>query len=471
MSTMDMDSTASADKLVFSKRTDATKIRLLAGITGLLVLAVIGLVVALVVVSNNNNNNNNNSSDKIVSDGQTGVKDPDCPLNPGSDTPNLDKANCILDSYPLVDGHNDLPWRYRYYADNQVYKVDLRGNLAEVWTNYTTNPSHTDIPRLRKGKLGAQFWANYVTCDGQYKDAVRMTLDQMDVIKKYVARYPDTFTFVTTAQGILDAFNNGKIASLVGLEGGHSIDSSLGNLRMFYELGVRYMTITHSCNTPWADNWIVDSPEYNDTVDGKKLDGLTEFGKKVILEMNRIGMLVDLSHVAKQTMIDVLEIATAPVIYSHSSAFSLCRHYRNVQDDVLNMTKKNGGVVMVNFYDKYINCEPTNQTNATLGQVADHIDYIKNYIGVDFVGIGADYDGVPSLPAGLEDVSTYPALFAELIRRGWSDEDLQKLAGRNLVRAFTRAEQVRDEMSYMPPYEDILPENERNPDNVCRTDF
>lgn len=462
----------SREKLFF-KPTKSPKFRLLLGANGILVIAVVGLIIALVVVSVNNTRDSG-KSDGVQSDGRTEriATVPNCPVNPGSDTPELDRAKCVLDTYPLIDGHNDLPWRYRYYADNKVYEVDLRSNLADSWTNYTTNPSHTDIPRLRKGKLGAQFWANYVTCTGQYKDAVRMSLDQMDVIKKYVARYPDTFTFVTTAQGILDAFNDGKIASMVGLEGGHSIDSSLGNLRMFYDLGVRYMTVTHSCNTPWADNWNVDEPDYNETADGKKLNGLTEFGKKVIMEMNRIGMLVDLSHVAKQTMIDVLEIATAPVIYSHSSAFALCNHYRNVQDDVLNMTRKNGGVVMVNFYDKYINCAPSYQPNATLGQVADHIDYIKNLIGVDYVGIGADYDGVPTVPEGLEDVSTYPALFAELVRRGWTDQDLQKLAGRNLVRAFTRAEQVRDELSkYTPPYEDILPEDERYPGNPCRTDF
>lgn len=470
MSTLNVDYTNSTDKL-FKNQHSASKLRILAGITGLLVIAVIGLIVALIVVSNNNNDNGGTQNGG-QSGGQTGGHTvPDCPLNSGLATPELDKANCILDSYPLVDGHNDLPWRYRYYADNQVYTVDLRSNLREIWTNTTTNPSHTDIPRLRKGKLGAQFWANYVTCSGQYKDAVRMTVDQMDVIKKYVARYPDTFTFVTTAQGILDAFADGKIASMIGLEGGHSIDSSLGNLRMYYELGVRYMTVTHSCNTPWADNWKVDESDYNATADGVPHNGLTEFGKKVIMEMNRLGMLVDLSHVAKKTMTDVLNITKAPVIYSHSSAFALCNHYRNVQDDVLQMTKLNGGVVMVNFYDKYINCYPSNQTVANLSQVADHIDYIKNLIGVDFVGIGADYDGVPTLPVGLEDVSTYPALFAELIRRGWSDEDLRKLAGENLVRVFTRTEQVRDELSWMNPYEDILPVDERYPGNNCRTDF
>ncbi|XP_060571272.1 dipeptidase 1-like [Ruditapes philippinarum] len=430
----------------------------------ILVVLVIALAiaVALVATDNKNNDNDNNSGttegikDVTTPSGENGGDNsywpvPDCSYAVN----NVEKAKCVLDSYPLVDGHNDLPYRYRMYANASVYSVDLRDDLRIVWN---TSLSHTDIPRLRAGKLGAQFWACYVPCGSQYKDAIRLSLEQLDVIKKYVAKYPDTFQFVTTAQGILDAFRAGKVGSMVGLEGGHSIDSSLGTLRMFYDLGVRYMTVTHSCNTPWADNWIADTPEYNVTKDGEKHGGLTDFGEKVILEMNRLGMLVDLSHVAKDTMVDALRISKAPVIYSHSSAFSLCNHYRNVQDDVLKMTVRLTKRTML----KYIHISYF---------LSDHIDYIKNYIGVDFVAIGADYDGVPSVPEGLEDVSTYPALFAELIRRGWNEENLQKLAGKNLVRAFMQAEKVRDEMSYMDPYEDILPENERWPENQCRTDF
>ncbi|XP_076461326.1 dipeptidase 1-like [Babylonia areolata] len=377
------------------------------------------------------------------------------------------RAEEILDKYPLVDGHNDLPWQYRSHVNNSVYHSGV--NLTAGWSAV-----HTDIPRLRTGKVGAQFWAAFVHCNSSYKDAVRQSLDQVDVIKKIVRAYPETFEWVTTAQGIEDAFKAGKIGSLIGLEGGHSIDSSLGNLRMFYELGVRYMTVTHSCNTPWADNWLVDTP--NNTAE---FGGLTRFGEMVIKEMNRLGMLVDLSHVSHDTMVDAIVTSRAPVIFSHSSAFSYCNHYRNVQDDVLDMTKTNKGVVMVNFYSPYINCAPNylNDTvNGTLSQVADHIDYIKNRIGVDYVGIGADYDGVPTLPVGLEDVSTYPALFAELLKRRWTEEDLMKLAGKNLVRVFREAERVRDTLRTEEPYEALISNVDANYNETkyvpgCRTDF
>ncbi|KAK3594949.1 hypothetical protein CHS0354_009336 [Potamilus streckersoni] len=307
---------------------------------------------------------------------------PKCISHEGSTTNLLDRANCILSSYPLIDGHNGIAWKYWESTNNRVNFANLK----------------TDIPRLRIGKIGAQFWACYVDCISQYKDAVSRSLNQLDTIKRFINKYPDVFQFVTTAQGIvtlsgiLNAFKGGKIGSLVGLEGGHSIDSSLANLRMFYDLGVRYMTLTHDCSTPWADNWRVDEPNCNQTV----LNGITEFGKKIILEMNRLGMMVDLSQVSKKTMIDVLNITKAPVIYSHSSVFTICPNYRNVQDDVLRMTRKNGGVVMVNFYDKVINCGPSETSVTVLSQVADHIDYIRHLIGVDYVGIGADYDGVPT---------------------------------------------------------------------------
>ncbi|KAK6166560.1 hypothetical protein SNE40_023217 [Patella caerulea] len=366
-----------------------------------------------------------------------------------TDEENLARAKRILNEVPLIDGHNDLAWQYRKQAQNQVYKVNLADSLIGVW-----NITHTDIPRIQQGHLKAQFWALYVPCDSQYIDAVRQSLDQMDTIKKFVARYPDVFRFVTTADGIINAVKAKRFASLVGLEGGHSIDSSLGNLRMFYDLGVRYMTITHSCNTPWADNWKMDNADNTIT----PLNGLTDFGKLVIKEMNRLGMLVDLSHVSEKTMLDSLEVATAPVIFSHSSAWAICNHNRNVRDNVLLKTKENGGVVMVNFYSDYVNCAPNELPQANLAQVADHIDYIKNLTGVDHVGIGADYDGVERVPVGLEDVSKYPALFAELAKRGWTDAELKKLAGENLLRVFKKAEEVRDQMMKdgIPPYEDHI---------------
>lgn len=369
----------------------------------------------------------------------------------------LDIANSILEKYPLIDGHNDLPYQIR--LKGTVGSTDLNTRLDKIY-----NVSHTDIPRLRAGKLAAQFWSTYVNCDSQYKDAVKKSLEQIDIVKNFVAKYPKTFQFVTSAQGIKDAFKNHKIGCLVGLEGGHSIDSSLGALRMFYDLGVRYMTITHSCNTPWADNWKTDIDQT------WQFNGLSPFGEKVIKEMNRLGMLVDLSHVSNQTMADSLRVTRAPVIFSHSSAFTYCNHYRNVQDEILKLTKENGGVVMVNFYNLYINCYPNNQTRTTLQQVADHIDYIKNLVGADYVGIGGDYDGVEALPDGLEDVSKYPYLFAELVSRKWSEQDLAKLAGENLLRVLEATEKVRDEMSSLPPDEDVIPENEDRNKN-CSSSF
>jgi membrane dipeptidase len=240
-----------------------------------------------------------------------------------------------------------------------------------------------------------------MSCDAQYKDIVRACLDQVDVIRRMIDKYSWAFKLVTTADGIMEAFNEGKIGSMIGVEGGHCIDSSIATLRMFYNLGARYMTITHNCDTPWADT---NSQDESGPV------GLSDFGVTVIDEMNRLGMIVDLSHVSAATMREVLQVSRAPVIFSHSSAYGLCPSNRNVPDDVLQLIKEKNGLVMVNFYPNFVTCS----NNATTSDVADHIDYIRNLIGPEYVGIGADYDGINRVPVGLEDTSKYPNLFQEL---------------------------------------------------------
>ncbi|XP_078696301.1 dipeptidase 1-like isoform X2 [Branchiostoma floridae x Branchiostoma belcheri] len=367
-----------------------------------------------------------------------------------------DRARRLMEEVPLVDGHNDWPWQLAKNFGNRLSQVNLGNDLRSEYTN-----SHTDIPRLRQGLVGAQFWAAYTPCNSQYQDTVTWTLRQIDVIERFTTKYPDTFQWVTTAQGIQDAFDAGKIGCMVGVEGGHSIDSSLAALRMLYNLGTRYMTITHSCNTPWADNWLETlnpTPEHN---------GLTDFGKLVIQEMNRLGMLVDLSHVSFKTMHDALDVTRAPVIFSHSSAYAICNHTRNVPDDVLRRLRDTGGVVMVNFYNDYINCGPNKTENTTIAQVADHCDYIRDVAGEDHVGLGADYDGVTRVPQGLEDVSTYPALIEELLNRGWTDDQIKKFLGLNLINVFKRAEEVSASMT-MDPLDDLIP-TAAIANETCRT--
>ncbi|XP_068701633.1 dipeptidase 1-like [Montipora foliosa] len=344
------------------------------------------------------------------------------------------RAQKILEQTPLVDGHNDLPWQLRKNFMNQLENVTLNTNNPEF---------HTDIPRLRKGRVGAQFWAAYVSCRNQFTDSVRLFSEQIDVILRMVDKYSNDFVFVTTAQGIKDAHKDNKIASLIGVEGGHSMDSSLDTLRMLFDMGGRYMTLTHACHTPWADSCTPEQPAHN---------GLTEFGKIVVKEMNRLGMFIDISHVSHKVMHDVLDVTKAPVIFSHSSAYALCDHPRNVPDDVLIRMRQNGGVVMVNFYNDYVTCSKS----ATLNDVADHIDYIKNLSGIDHVGLGSDYDGVPRVPTGLEDVSTFPKLIAELLRRGYSDEDVSKVVGRNLLTAMERMEKVAADKKTMLPFDDFI---------------
>ncbi|CAL4071919.1 unnamed protein product [Meganyctiphanes norvegica] len=352
---------------------------------------------------------------------------------PQSFAKRLSHARDILDEVPLIDGHNDLVMNIRSKLYNRLQEFPFDQDLTEIEPWASMSNSHTDIPRIKAGKLGGQFWSAFVSCSSQYKNALTQTLEQIDVIHRLVERYPDDLAWVDTADGILDAHAAGKVASMIGVEGGHSMDSSLGTLRIFYNVGVRYMTLTHGCNTPWADNSQAEP-------DGIEFDGLTEWGEIVVKEMNRLGMFVDISHVAQQTMHDVLDVTRAPVIASHSDTRALCDVPRNVPDDVLIRIAENGGVVMVNFLPYFL----TGTNNATLFDVIDHINHIRNVAGVDHVGIGSDFDGITEAPEGLEDVSQYPNLFAELMLDPlWSDDDLKKLAGLNLVRAFKEMEQVR----------------------------
>ncbi|MBI1876273.1 MAG: membrane dipeptidase [Acidobacteria bacterium] len=374
------------------------------------------------------------------------------------DTALLQKARELHRQSPLIDGHNDYPWELRTKADRDFAKLDMRTSLTQL---------HTDIARLRQGGVGGQFWSVYVPASMAGQDAVRATMEEIDTVHRMTQRYPDTFELALTADDVERIFKAGKIASLIGMEGGHSIDSSLAALRMFHRMGARYMTITHGSNTPWADS-ATDQPAHG---------GLTRFGEEVVREMNWLGMLVDLSHVSPETMEDALRVAAAPVIFSHSSARGVADHPRNVPDAILQKLPQNGGVVMVTFVGGFITPEtgpyrkaeqeeqdrlrkanPGNEQavkngieawrkqhpepTATLSQVADHIDHIRKVAGIDHIGIGSDFDGTTSLPKGLENVSTYPNLTAELLRRKYSDQDIKKILGLNVLRAMRGAEKV-----------------------------
>ncbi|KAL6082912.1 hypothetical protein STEG23_002606 [Scotinomys teguina] len=358
------------------------------------------------------------------------------------------KAEEIMKITPVIDGHNDLPWQLLKLFNNKL--KDSKANLN------TLTETHTNIPKLRAGFVGGQFWSAYMPCDTQNKDAVKRILEQMDVIHRMCQLYPETFLCVTNSSGITQAFQEGKVASLIGVEGGHLIDSSLGVLRALYHLGMRYLTLTHNCNTPWSDNWLVDK---GDDEAGSK--GLSEFGKRVLKELNRLGVMIDLSHVSVATMRDALQLSKAPVIFSHSSAYSVCQHHRNVPDDILQLVNTTKSLVMVNFYSMFVSCSK----DANLSQVADHLDYIKKVAGADAVGLGGDYDGVTELPKGLEDVSKYPDLIAELLRRNWTDIEVKGVLANNLLRVFSQVEQVSNKMQV--PEEEPIPQDELG--GSCRT--
>ena len=350
--------------------------------------------------------------------------------------PHLARAERVLRAVPLVDGHNDLPWAIRTSetAPRDVRAYDLRQRT----------PGHTDLERLRRGMVGAQFWSVYIPHSAVREGAAKVQLEQIDIAKQIFRMYPDAFQETLTPGEVMPAFRGGRIASVMGMEGGHAIENSLGALRAFYDLGARYMTLTHSNNIDWADS-CCEAPQHN---------GLTAFGKEVVREMNRLGMLVDISHVSPKTMHDALDVTEAPVIFSHSSARAVTDHPRNVPDDVLRRMPQNGGVVMVTFVPSFINEEARrwsqlpaaqrqgSEPRTTMADAIAHIEHIRRVAGIDHVGIGGDFDGISTVPVGLEDVSTYPALFAELSRRGWSESDLRKLAGENVLRAWTQAEQV-----------------------------
>lgn len=412
----------------------------------------------------------------------------------------------VLSRYPLIDGHNDLPGILRSLRGCSVEGLDRR-----------IGGTHTDIPRLRQGRVGAQFWSAWVPSDLPEPEAVVATLEQVDLIERLISRFPETFGRARSADDLEREFSNGRIASLIGIEGGHSIAGSLGVLRMFARLGVRYMTLTHNDDTPWAAS----------ATGTRQTSGLNAIGKSFIAEMNRIGMIVDLSHTARSTQLDALDSATSPVIFSHSSIRSVTDHPRNVSDDVLARLAQNGGVVQVTFVpdfvsqacsdwtrketekradldlnfrpdgpagepslmvalfgqapapgetsssaaarneearrvalakntsstaqvelDRWISANP--QPRATLNDVAKHMEVARQMIGIDHLGVGGDFDGVTSLPLGLEDVGTYPALFEELRSRKWSDSDLRKLAGQNILRVMRAVEDSASERLWIP---------------------
>lgn len=368
-----------------------------------------------------------------------------------------DRIAALLRDHPVLDGHNDLLWELREQADYDFNRLDI---------GQRSMTTHTDLPRLRRGGVGAQFWSVFVPCSLSGDAAVTATLQQVDGVLTMVQRYADQLALATTADAVERSWRSGRIASLMGAEGGHSINGSLAVLRMLHALGVRYLTLTHNENTPWADS-ATDEPVSH---------GLTDTGRGIVREMNRIGMIVDLSHVSPDTMRDALDTTAAPVLFSHSSARAVCDHPRNVPDDVLDRLPSNGGVCMVTFVPEFVSPVAHEWGNearaaattqgiatsdwaamrafreayaaehpapvATIDDVVAHCEHIREVAGIDHIGLGGDYDGVDSLPRGLEDVTGYPRLLASLADRGWSDDDLAKLTSRNALRVLRDVEAV-----------------------------
>ncbi|OYW21273.1 MULTISPECIES: dipeptidase [unclassified Sphingomonas] len=394
------------------------------------------------------------------------------PVPPPADPATAARIEKLLSANPVIDGHNDLPWEIRTKYAGKVESVDLTRDTSKL-----PLPLQTDIPRLRKGHVGAQFWSVWITADNLGPRAVEMTLEEIDIVKRFVAANPGAFEMAGTAADIRRIEKSGKIAALMGVEGGHQIDGRLSVLRRYHDLGVRYMTLTHTLSLPWADA----------STDTPRSGGLSAFGKQVVAEMNRIGMIVDISHVSDATLAAVLAETKAPVMASHSSARALDNAPRNIPDDLLAAIGKNGGVVMVNFYPSFVSQAWRDWDKArtdyaksvgasaevygpnatapvlaweanhpepvvTSATIADHVEHIAKLAGKASIGLGSDYDGIDgTAPRDMTGVDGYPALFAELARRGWSDADLAGLARGNILRVMEKVEGVAKSMAGMPP--------------------